>query len=178
MPDEDGNPTPEELAAQSDGDNEVIRTLRQQAKDAGREARAEAEAAKRELAFVRAGIDPDDPRQSYFVRGYEGEVSSTAIKEAAEAAGFLGQGNTTEQGMTDQERAAFSATSEAAASPATAPPPADIYGDLRGINPLRSGMTPDQFANEVAQRVAANGGDVAYEGPQGPLERRDTTPRV
>lgn len=168
-------PNDDDLAAiadmtASDGENEVIRTLRQQAKEAGREARAEAEAAKREVAFLKAGIDPDDPQQGYFVRGYQGEVSATAIKEAAEAAGFIGAANTSEpQGMTNEERQTFAATGEAAAAPHQPAPQADLYADLRGINPLRSGVTPDQFNQQIAQIVAAQGGDVAYEGPQGPI---------
>ncbi len=51
--------------------------------------KSEAEAAKRELAFVKAGIDPDDPKAGYFVRGYQGDVEPSAIKAAAIEAGFL-----------------------------------------------------------------------------------------
>ena len=46
-------------------------------------------AAKRELAFARAGIDPDDPRMRYFVKGYDGELSAGAVKQAAIEAGFV-----------------------------------------------------------------------------------------
>lgn len=44
---------------------------------------------KREKAFMKAGIDPDDPRLSYFVKGYEGDIAPEAIKAEAIKAGFL-----------------------------------------------------------------------------------------
>lgn len=46
-------------------------------------------AAKRELAFAKAGIDPDDSRMKYFVRGYDGELTGAAVRQAALEAGFL-----------------------------------------------------------------------------------------
>lgn len=45
--------------------------------------------AKKELAFIKAGINPDDPKMRYFVKGYEGEMSAEAVREAALEAGFL-----------------------------------------------------------------------------------------
>jgi len=44
---------------------------------------------KRELAFFKAGIDTDDPKMSYFAKGYDGELSATAVRQAAFDAGFL-----------------------------------------------------------------------------------------
>ena len=54
-----------------------------------KKAEAEAAQAKREAAFLRAGIDPDNKRMSYFVKGYEGESTAEAIRAAAIEAGFL-----------------------------------------------------------------------------------------
>lgn len=62
--------------------------LRQE-KKARRQAEEQANRAQRELAFVKAGIDPDDPRMSYFVKGYDGDISRDAIRQAAIDAGFL-----------------------------------------------------------------------------------------
>lgn len=59
------------------------------AEKAQRDARAAQELADRQLAFYRAGINPDDPRMSYFVKGYDGDLDPTRVKEAAAAAGFL-----------------------------------------------------------------------------------------
>ena len=45
---------------------------------------------ERRDTFRSAGLDPDDSRVKYFVKGYDGELSSEAIREEAMAAGFLG----------------------------------------------------------------------------------------
>ena len=85
-----------------------------QAKKAAKQAEQKAQAAQRELAFVKAGIDPDDPRMSYFARGYEGELSAQAIKEAAVQAGFLAAPGTpdpqVQQGVQAQQRMAVAAS--------------------------------------------------------------------
>ena len=44
---------------------------------------------RRELAFSKAGINPDDPKMRYFVRGYEGELTADAVRQAALDAGFI-----------------------------------------------------------------------------------------
>jgi hypothetical protein len=62
--------------------------LREAAKR-GAKAKAEADALKRENAFLRAGIDPDDTRLRYFVKGYEGDLDPTVIRAAAVEAGFI-----------------------------------------------------------------------------------------
>lgn len=49
----------------------------------------ELDALRRQNAFRDAGIDPNDPRLSYFVKGYEGEPTADAIKAEALKAGFL-----------------------------------------------------------------------------------------
>lgn len=46
---------------------------------------------KRELAFTKAGINPDDPRMKYFVKGYEGDLTAESVRQAAMEAGFLQQ---------------------------------------------------------------------------------------
>lgn len=56
------------------------------------ELRAQAEAASsaaRELAFVKAGIDPELPISKYFVKAYEGDLNADAIREAGIEAGLL-----------------------------------------------------------------------------------------
>lgn len=57
--------------------------------ETGRKAAQEAQDAKRELAFYKAGLPMDDPRMSYFVKGYDGPNDSDAIKKAAQDAGFI-----------------------------------------------------------------------------------------
>lgn len=43
----------------------------------------EASAAARKLAFVEAGVDLTSPAAKYFLKGYDGELSADAIREAA-----------------------------------------------------------------------------------------------
>lgn len=56
-----------------------IRRLEKQAQ-AGKEAVQELEQLKRERAYVQAGIPLDDKRASYFIAGYQGEMTPEAIK--------------------------------------------------------------------------------------------------
>ena len=44
---------------------------------------------ERRDAFRSAGLDPDDTKVSYFVKGYEGELTPEAIAAEATTAGFL-----------------------------------------------------------------------------------------
>jgi len=62
-----------------------------------KEAEQKAATLELELSFIQrrdtfrsAGLDPDDARVKYFVKGYEGELDADAIRQEAEAAGFLG----------------------------------------------------------------------------------------
>lgn len=47
--------------------------------------------ARRELAFAKAGISLDDPKMKYFIKGYDGELSAAAVRQAALEGGFLDQ---------------------------------------------------------------------------------------
>lgn len=54
-----------------------------------RQAAAEAEAAKRELAFVKAGVPMDHPASKYFIKGYDGDFTPEAIRAALEEANLI-----------------------------------------------------------------------------------------
>lgn len=58
--------------------------------------------AKRELAFIKAGINPDDPKMRYFVKGYEGDLTAEAVRAAALEAGFLASQDRSEQAQAVQ----------------------------------------------------------------------------
>ena len=96
-----------------DRTNDEWAKLRQARKEA-KTAEAERDAAKRELAFLKAGINPDDQRMGYFVRGYTGEVSAEAIRDAAIAAGFMqppgAPDPATQQAVGAQQRMAVAAS--------------------------------------------------------------------
>jgi hypothetical protein len=65
-----------------------MRELEQQVKAFEAKAK-EAEAATRELAFVKAGVDPDAAGAKWFVKGYDGEFTAEAIRAAAEEANLI-----------------------------------------------------------------------------------------
>ena len=72
----------------SDTDDTPIQKLRERADQATELEKASA-AKDREIAFLKAGIDPDDTRMRYFVNGYDGELTKDAITAEAKAAGFI-----------------------------------------------------------------------------------------
>ena len=81
----------------TEGEGEPKRNFRRVLEDKANEAEtrageleAELSAYKRNDAFRSAGIDAADPRQAYFVKGYDGEMDAEAIREAAVIAGFIG----------------------------------------------------------------------------------------
>ena len=71
-----------------DRGDEDFKNLRAKARKADQYERELAQA-KRELAFVRAGVPLDDPKMTYFVKGYDGDLEPDAIRSAAIEAGFM-----------------------------------------------------------------------------------------
>ena len=86
------------------------------------ELRAELDAvqgAARELAFVKAGIDPELPISKYFVKAYDGELSADAIREAGIEAGLL---KDTQADSIKQEAGTWNRTNQIAAGSDSEPP--------------------------------------------------------
>lgn len=81
---------------------------------------AEAESAKRELAFLKAGVNPDDPTAKYFVKAYDGELTPEAIQAAASEARLIST-QTTDTSEAD----AWKRTTKVADGSGTAQPPID-----------------------------------------------------
>tara|TARA_B100000287_G_scaffold49248_3_gene43648 strand:+ start:1365 stop:1838 length:474 start_codon:yes stop_codon:yes gene_type:complete len=70
------------------------RDLENRAKEAENQAAlmaAELESYQRRDTFRSAGLDPDDARVKYFVKGYDGELDAEAIRQEAMAAGFISE---------------------------------------------------------------------------------------
>jgi len=59
--------------------------------EAGRKAQAEAAQARRELAFLKAGVDLESPLGKLFAKGYDGDLTPDAVKSAAVEAGIVEQ---------------------------------------------------------------------------------------
>lgn len=83
---------------------------------------ADAETARRELAFVKAGIDPNSPMSKYFMKGYDGELSPDAIRQAAVEAQLISPPEAT---PTQVEAAGWQKIAKIAAGSQTAQPPVD-----------------------------------------------------
>lgn len=81
---------------------------------------AEAQAAQKELAFVKAGIDLNSPMSKYFVKGYEGELTPEAIRLAAEEAQLI----TPQRVVEDSEKSGWQESNKISAGSESAPPPA------------------------------------------------------
>jgi len=84
-----------------------------------RKALAEAETARREVSFLKAGIDPAEAKFKYFVKGYDGELSAEAIRMAAEEAQLI-----TPQPVTDpRETQGWQTSNKVAVGAENAPAP-------------------------------------------------------
>jgi hypothetical protein len=101
-----------------------IRALERQAK-AGDEARREAEAAKRELAFLKAGIPETGPGK-LFVKAYDGELSAEAIHEAAMEYGIIAE----EPSVSDDELAVHTRMTNTASGASPSTGKVDITAEL------------------------------------------------
>ena len=77
---------------------------------------AEFAVTQRELAFAKAGIDPASPQAKYFVKGYDGDLTPDAIRQAAEEAQLI----TPQPVQADPDKAAWQQTNRIAAGAETA----------------------------------------------------------
>ena len=110
-----------------------------------REQAAAAAQAQRELTFVKAGINPDDPKARYFVKGYDGDLSVEAIRQAAEEASLIAPSNTR---VSDGEKQAFGRISRAVSAGDTSEPVVDYSAKIKAAR------TPDEVMQILAQARA------------------------
>jgi hypothetical protein len=111
-----------------------LRKLKEQRRE-GEKAIAERDALARELSFVKAGVDPAHPAAAIFARGYDGDPTPEAVKEAW---------------------AAMTGVTGDAGGP---PPSADELAALGRADELTSGaagqLPPDKLAERDAKLRAA-----------------------
>jgi hypothetical protein len=110
----------EDQATRKDPVRARMRELEQQVKAFEAKAK-EAEAAQRELAFVKAGVDPDSAAAKYFVKGYDGELTPEAIRAAAEEANLV----SSEKKEVAGEQQAWNRVAQASRAGETSEPPVD-----------------------------------------------------
>jgi hypothetical protein len=72
--------------------------------------------AQKKLTFMEAGINASDPKFKYFVKGYDGELSADAIRQAAEEAQLI----TPSQPVTQEDKSAWQQSNRIAAGAETA----------------------------------------------------------
>jgi hypothetical protein len=109
---------------ESDNRNPLRARMKQLEKEnaEARKLLAEADTAKRELAFVKAGIDLTSPASKYFVKGYDGDLDPEAIRQAAVEAQLISPPVAPSQ---TEEAQAWNRTAKIAAGSQTAQPPVD-----------------------------------------------------
>jgi len=90
-----------------------LKKLEQENKEL-RQLKADAEAAKKKLAFVEAGVDLSSPVAEYFVKGYDGEISAEAIKSAASKLNLTPQSAPAPQQVAPAEQQAWNRMGNAA----------------------------------------------------------------
>jgi hypothetical protein len=100
---------------------------------------AEAEQARRELAFLKAGVNPENPMTKYFIKGYDGELSTDAIRAAAEEANVIQSSR-----PTADEQKAWSRVGTASRASDPSEPPVDYEQRIRNA----------RSADEVFQLLA------------------------
>ena len=104
---------------------------------------AEAEIAKRELAFVKAGIDPLQPMTKYFVKAYDGDLTPDAIRQAAVEAQLI---SPPQNQPSADEMQAWQRTNKVAAGSQTSQPPVDW---TRRLNEATSPREVEQILSEA-----------------------------
>ena len=110
----------EDQATRKDPVRARMRELEQQVKAFEAKAK-EAEAAQRELAFVKAGVNPDSAAAKYFVKGYDGELTPEAIRAAAEEANLV----SSEKKEVAGEQQAWNRVAQSSRAGETSEPPVD-----------------------------------------------------
>lgn len=110
----------EDQATRKDPVRAQLRKVEQQLQVAEAKAK-EAEAAQRELAFVKAGVNPDSAAAKYFVKGYDGELTPEAIRAAAEEANLV----SSEKKEVAVEQQAWNRVAQASRAGETSEPPVD-----------------------------------------------------
>lgn len=83
---ENGDERGQEAPAAKQGDEPGWRKRLTKDRDT---ARSEVTALKRENAFLKAGVNPEDPKAKWLVKGYDGELTADAVRAAATEAGLL-----------------------------------------------------------------------------------------
>jgi hypothetical protein len=133
----------------SNGGNPVRQRMKQLEKDlreAQKQLAASAEVQKK-LAFVEAGIPLDSPMSKYFIKGYDGELTPEAIREAAQEAQLIAP----TQQVADTDKQAWRETNKIAAGSEVSPAPPGWIQRIEAANSEQEIMSI--FAEAQAQGI-------------------------
>jgi hypothetical protein len=133
----------------SNGGNPVRARMKQLEKDlreAQKQLASSAEASKK-LAFVEAGIPLDSPMSKYFIKGYDGELTPEAIREAAQEAQLIAP----VQQVADTDKQAWRETNKIAAGSEVSPAPPGWIQRIEAANSEQEIMSI--FAEAQAQGI-------------------------
>lgn len=131
------------------GGNPVRARMKQLEKDL-REAKqqlAQSAETTKKLAFVEAGIPLDSPMSKYFIKGYDGELTPEAIREAAQEAQLIAP----TQQVADTDKQAWRETNKIAAGSEVSPAPPGWIQRIEAANSEAEMMSI--FAEAQAQGI-------------------------
>jgi hypothetical protein len=127
-----------------------LRKLEEEVK-ALRQAAAEAEAAKKELAFVKAGVPMDHPASKYFIKGYDGDFTPEAIRAALEEANLIQSQQ--KQPEVQAEQNAWNRLQKAQRAGQTSEPPVDWAARINNARSQDEVMTLLAQARQEAENL-------------------------
>lgn len=123
-----------------------MKQLEKELRDAKKQLADTADVQKK-LAFVEAGIPLDSPMAKYFIKGYDGELSAEAIRQAAEEAQLIAP---TPQ-VADTDKQAWRETNRIAAGSEVSPAPPGWIDRINAANSEQELM--GIFAEAQAQGI-------------------------
>ena len=154
----------DEMDDQEAGQSNNLKDLRRAAED-GRAARAEAEDFRRELAFLKAGVDTETKLGKLLLKTYDGELTSEAIQFEAREVGAFGTVRATNDVVVDdsernQSRERMNLSVESPAAGVDTPHPNQVARDAFDAA-MRAGDPRDIAAGAAFAEIlkAAHRGD-------------------
>ena len=133
----------------NNGGNPVRQRMKQLEKEL-REANkrlAETAEASKKLAFMEAGVPLDSPMAKYFIKGYDGELTPEAIREAAQEAQLIAPAPQ----VADTDKQAWRETNRIAAGSEVSPAPPGWIDRIQSANSEQEIMSI--FAEAQAQGI-------------------------
>lgn len=123
-----------------------MKQLEKDLREAKQQLAQSAETTKK-LAFVEAGIPLDSPMSKYFIKGYDGELTPEAIREAAQEAQLIAP----TQQVADTDKQAWRETNKIAAGSEVSPAPPGWIQRIEAANSEAEMMSI--FAEAQAQGI-------------------------